>query len=98
MEPRTEENARVGVATPAAGQTDNQRSEITNASTDAQLIQREALQDFTVTRDCWAVLAVRAATSAPASELLGIFRGAGKTLLVALDEAKVLATMEVGVP
>ena len=61
---------------------------------DARLLQREALQELGVALAGRGFLAARAAYVAPAVEVLGIFRGARKTLLAALDEAKTLLDLE----
>ena len=52
------------------------------------------MQELGVALAGWGYLAARAAYVAPADEVLGVFRGARKTLLAALDEAKALAEIE----
>ena len=63
---------------------------------DAQVFQREALQDLAMTLAGWSFLAARAACKAPADEVLGVFRGARKTVIAALEESKALVEMEGG--
>jgi hypothetical protein len=59
-------------------------------------LQRECIQDLAVQLAGWGNLAARAASVSSAEELLGVLRGARKTLLVALDEAKELVAIEGG--
>ncbi len=90
----TIEKARTGVAPPATGQNQNSHPENSKPASPAQLLQREALQELGVALAGWGHLAARAAYVAPADEVLGVFRGARKTLLVALAEAKTLIEIE----
>ncbi len=61
---------------------------------DASLIQRLALREMAHTLCGWATLAATATATRPAPEVLEVLRGARKTLLVALDEAKALVEIE----
>ncbi len=90
----TIEKARAGGATPATGHNQNSHPESSKSASPAQLLQREALQELGVALAGWGYLAARAAYVAPADEVLGVFRGARKTILVALDEAKTLLEIE----
>jgi len=62
----------------------------------AAALQRECVQDLCVQLAGWAYLAARAAEISDASELLEVLRGARKTLIAALDEAKELVSIEGG--
>jgi 2-methylisocitrate lyase-like PEP mutase family enzyme len=90
----TIEKARAGVAPPATGHNQNSHPENSKSAPPSQLLQREALQELGVALAGWGHLAARAAYVAPADEVLGIFRGARKTILVALEEAKTLLEIE----
>jgi 2-methylisocitrate lyase-like PEP mutase family enzyme len=84
-----------GAGTPGAvAQIQISHPENSKSASPAQLLQREALQELGVALAGWGYLAARAAYVAPADEVLGIFRGARKTILVALDEAKTLLEIE----
>jgi 2-methylisocitrate lyase-like PEP mutase family enzyme len=84
-----------GVSAPGAvAQIQISRPENSKPASLAQLLQREALQELGVALAGWGHLAARAAYVAPADEVLGVFRGARKTILVALEEAKTLLEIE----
>jgi len=62
----------------------------------AAALQRECVQDLAVQLIGWGHLAARAASVSSAEELLDVLRGARKTLLAALEEAKELVSIEGG--
>ena len=74
----------------------NLQSQNNPGRNNAQVFQREALQDLAMTLAGWSFLAARAACVAPADEVLGVFRGARKTVIAALEESKALVEMEGG--
>ena len=80
----------------AVAHSKNQHPENSPARNDAQVFQREALQELAMALAGWSFLAARAAYVAPAEEVLGVFRGARKTLISALEESRALVEMEGG--